>query len=64
MTPVLPATWRKSTRSNGSDACVEVAHLSPVIGVRDSKLADAVITISPLAWTSFLADLTKGRLER
>lgn len=30
--------WFKSTRSNGSGACVEIAHARPgVIAVRDSK---------------------------
>jgi hypothetical protein len=32
------ATWRKSTRSGGqSGQCVEVAGLTGIVGIRDSK---------------------------
>lgn len=31
------AKWRKSSRSNSEQACVEVAPAPSVIGVRDSK---------------------------
>lgn len=35
---VSKAAWRKSSRSSGNGgACVEVAGLSEVIGIRDSK---------------------------
>ena len=49
-------TWRKSTRSNGSGDCVEVAgNLPGVVGVRDSKdPAGPVLTFTPAAWTRFL----------
>jgi hypothetical protein len=47
--------WRKSSRSNtsGSD-CVEVAHLSDTIGVRDSKNPDGPkLTFDAAAWRTF-----------
>ncbi|MFI2712935.1 DUF397 domain-containing protein [Micromonospora sp. NPDC018662] len=49
-------TWRKSTRSNGSGDCVEVAgHLSGRVGVRDSKDASGpVLLFDGQAWRSFL----------
>ncbi|WBB75086.1 DUF397 domain-containing protein [Micromonospora sp. WMMD1128] len=49
-------TWRKSTRSNGSGNCVEVAdNLSGHVGVRDSKDASGpVLLFDGQAWQSFL----------
>jgi hypothetical protein len=34
---VLGTVWRKSSRSNGAQNCVEMAHVSDVTAVRDSK---------------------------
>ena len=31
------ARWRKSTRSNAANACVEVASAQDMVGVRDTK---------------------------
>ena len=50
-------TWRKSTRSNGSGNCVEVAdNLAGKVGVRDSKdVAGPVLAFSQAAWSHFVA---------
>nr|MDT0658638.1 DUF397 domain-containing protein [Micromonospora sp. DSM 115978] len=37
MTDFPGATWRKSRRSQNGGACVEVARVDGVIGVRDSR---------------------------
>ncbi|MER7332185.1 MULTISPECIES: DUF397 domain-containing protein [unclassified Micromonospora] len=49
-------TWRKSTRSNGSGDCVEVAdNLAGKVGLRDSKdPTGPVLTFSPAAWATFV----------
>ena len=50
------AQWRKSSRSDQTTQCVEVAtNLSGVIGVRDSKdPAGPVLTFEPYAWRVFV----------
>lgn len=49
--------WRKSSYSNGSGACVEVADASSGVAVRDSKLGNRspILTATGPAWTAFLA---------
>jgi hypothetical protein len=60
-----PATWRKSTRSNGSaDACVEVGRGHGVVGVRDTKDR----TIGPLVvaaanWAKFAERIKAGQFD-
>ncbi|GGI81604.1 hypothetical protein GCM10011581_18830 [Saccharopolyspora subtropica] len=53
------AAWRKSSRSNGyGGACVEVAVMPEVIGVRDSKDRDGgTLTFGPEQWRAFLNKL-------
>lgn len=48
--------WRKSTRSDGSGDCVEVADNMPGrVLVRDSKdQAGPTLTFGPAAWRSFV----------
>ncbi|WP_431873503.1 DUF397 domain-containing protein [Micromonospora marina] len=49
-------TWRKSTRSNGSGDCVEVADGLPgVVGLRDSKdPAGPALAFQPSSWAAFI----------
>ncbi|RZT80389.1 uncharacterized protein DUF397 [Micromonospora violae] len=58
-------TWRKSTRSNGSGNCVEVAdNLAGEVGLRDSKdPAGAVLTFNPESWSLFLRAVTNTTLS-
>ncbi|MFV0135818.1 DUF397 domain-containing protein [Streptomyces sp. HMX87] len=52
--------WRKSSYSGPGDgnACVEVAHHSPRIAVRDSKAPTrAILTFPAPAFTAFIASL-------
>ncbi|MFC4018919.1 DUF397 domain-containing protein [Micromonospora sp. GCM10011542] len=57
-------TWRKSTRSNGSGNCVEVADsLAGKVGLRDSKdPAGPVLTFGPKAWSLFVGSVKRERL--
>ena len=58
-------TWKKSTRSNGSGDCVEMARLlDGMVGVRDSKNpAGAVLAVSGTAWSTFLMALKAGEFD-
>ncbi|MEV0807220.1 DUF397 domain-containing protein [Micromonospora sp. NPDC050200] len=55
-------TWRKSTRSNGSGDCVEVAdNLAGKIGLRDSKdPIGPILAFSQAAWSHFVAGVKHG----
>ncbi|MBB0244032.1 DUF397 domain-containing protein [Streptomyces alkaliphilus] len=51
--------WRKSTYSNGGEACVEVADIPDGLAVRDSKdITIPVLTLPAPAWNTFIATLT------
>ncbi|MER7166228.1 DUF397 domain-containing protein [Micromonospora sp. NPDC000207] len=61
MTPTLSealerAGWRKSTHSGDEGACVEMATVPGVVGVRDSKdQGGPALNFSPAAWAAFTA---------
>ena len=58
------ATWRKSTKSQQSGQCVELAKVDGVIGVRDSKEPNGpmlVFTVEEIA--AFLDGVTNGEFD-
>jgi hypothetical protein len=54
--------WRKSSHSGHSGGeCVEVAALSPIIAVRDSKAPDAPsLSLTPSAWRALTQRIKDG----
>lgn len=59
------ATWRKSTRSNASGDCVEVAFLSDgTVAVRDTKDREGGTQIyMPTEWAAFVAGVKDGEFD-
>ncbi|WP_018220758.1 DUF397 domain-containing protein [Salinispora pacifica] len=50
------AHWRTSSHSGDEGACVEIATLPQVVGVRDSKdRTGPALLFTPAAWTTFTA---------
>ncbi|WP_129842226.1 DUF397 domain-containing protein [Streptomyces sp. RFCAC02] len=56
--------WRKSTYSNGSSACVEVARLAGgAVAMRDSKQRDgAVLRVPGGGWAAFVTGVARRSL--
>ena len=62
---LMIASWRKSSYSNGSQGCVEVATRGPSRLVRDSKNPDKPsLSFSRAAWASFSRAVATGGLDR
>jgi len=60
-TDLSGATWRKSTRSSGSGACVEVATLGGATAVRDSKHPTGpALIVTRAGWAAFTTGVRSG----
>lgn len=58
------ATWRKSTRSQQSGQCVELAKVGGFIGVRDSKEPNGpVLVFTAEEIAAFLDGAIKGEFD-
>ncbi|MGH3831045.1 MAG: DUF397 domain-containing protein [Pseudonocardiaceae bacterium] len=56
--------WRTSSRSNGDQACVEVAVVTGRVGVRDSKdRSGPALVFGPSAWRAFVGDVRHGGFD-
>ncbi len=64
MTDFTSATWRKSVKTQNNGACVEVARVGQVIGVRDSKHPDGpVLAFTVAEFEAFLDGAHKGEFD-
>lgn len=59
------AHWRKSTRSNETGTCVEIASARGYTEVRDSKQEGRgpVLAFNRESWNSFIGKLTLGGFD-
>jgi hypothetical protein len=66
VTDLSDAKWFKSSRSGGSNECVEVAHLDgSLVGVRDSKNPDGpALIFTPGEWDAFTGGVADGDFDR
>ena len=64
MSDFTDAIWRKSVKTQNNGACVEVARVGDVIGVRDSKDPDGpVLTFTIREFEAFLDGAGKGEFN-
>ncbi|WP_433304972.1 DUF397 domain-containing protein [Actinoplanes sp. CA-030573] len=60
------AAWKKSTRSNGSGNCVEVAtNLPGIVAVRDTKDQGTgpALIFTPTEWNAFVDGIKDGEFD-
>lgn len=61
---ITRVTWRKSTRSNASGECVEIAELTNTVAVRDSKNpAGPVLRFTRAEWQAFISGAKDGEFD-
>jgi len=61
---LAPALWRKSTFSNNTGECLEVAGLDGCWAVRDSQdPAGPVLAVTAAAWSAFTTDVRAGEFD-
>lgn len=65
MSELSRATWRKSTRSNGTANCVEFCELQNGRAVRDSKAGKngPVLLFPTSEWTAFIQGVKDGEFN-
>ena len=57
-------SWRKSSRSTGNGACVEIAEISNAVLLRDSKDPDgAVLRFGVDRWRAFIDSVRAGAFD-
>lgn len=60
MVPPNLTNWRKSSRSNATQACVAIAHGGTVVGIRDTKnAAGPVLVLGAQGWDAFRSNLAR-----
>lgn len=62
---VFTTRWKKAARSQGENACVEVASAPGLTGVRDSKQGGRgpVLAFERETWEAFLGQLKTGLFD-
>ncbi len=59
------AVWRKSSKSNGQGACVEVAFMADgSVALRESDQPGDVVITSARKWDAFLAGVRNAEFDR
>lgn len=64
MTDFAGAAWRKSIKTQNNGACVEVARVGEIVGVRDSKNPDGpILTFTLREFEAFLDGAHNGEFD-